>query len=156
MTETLDQKGWLARLKSGLAKSSGRITAGLAGIAGRKLDDSLIEEIEEILIAADLGPATAAKLAGGLARTRFDQTVTLDDLRATLATDIAAMLAPVAQPLRIDPARKPHVVLVVGVNGSGKTTTVAKLAKQLRDEGRSVTLAAGDTFRAAAVGKSVV
>lgn len=151
MTELMEQKGWLARLKSGLAKSSGRITAGLAGIAGRKLDDGLIEEIEEVLIAADLGPATAAKLAGGLARTRFDQTVTLEGLRAALADDIAGMLAPVARPLTIDPSRKPHVVLVVGVNGSGKTTTIAKLAKRLRDEGRSVMLAAGDTFRAAAV-----
>ncbi len=151
MTEALEKKGWLARLRAGLAKSSSKLSSGLAGLAGRKFDSGLIAAIEEVLIIADLGPATAAKLAAGLAKARFDKTVTLEDLRALLAAEIAALLKPVARPLRIDPARKPHVVLVVGVNGSGKTTTIAKLAKRLRDEGRAVILAAGDTFRAAAV-----
>lgn len=152
MSETATEgKGWLARLKAGLAKSSGRIASGLAAFGGRKIDDALIEEIEELLIGADLGPGPAAKLAAGLAKGRFDRTVTADELRDALAADIAALLEPVAKPLDIDPVRRPHVVLVVGVNGSGKTTTIGKLAKRFRDEGRSVMLAAGDTFRAAAV-----
>jgi len=152
MSETTEQKqSWFARLKAGLSKSSGKIASGLSALAGRKLDDALIEEIEELLITADLGPAPAAKLAAGLARGRFEKTVTAEELRDALAADVAALLAPVARPLIIDPAHKPHVVLVVGVNGSGKTTTIGKLARQFRDEGRSVMLAAGDTFRAAAV-----
>ena len=152
MSETTEQKqGWFARLKAGLSKSSGKIASGLSALAGRKLDDALIEEIEELLITADLGPAPAAKLAAGLAKGRFDKTVTGEELRETLAADIAAMLEPVAQPLAIDPAHRPHVVLIVGVNGSGKTTTIGKLARQYRDQGKSVMLAAGDTFRAAAV-----
>jgi len=152
MSETTEQKqGWFARLKAGLSKSSGKIASGLSALAGRKLDDALIEEIEDLLIAADLGPAPAAKLAAGLAKGRFDKTVTAEELREALAGDIAAMLEPVALPLVLDPARKPHIVLIVGVNGSGKTTTIGKLARQFKDEGRSVMLAAGDTFRAAAV-----
>ncbi|MCK5275601.1 MAG: signal recognition particle-docking protein FtsY, partial [Alphaproteobacteria bacterium] len=152
MSETTEQKqGWFARLKAGLSKSSGKIASGLSALAGRKLDDALIEEIEELLITADLGPAPAAKLAAGLAKGRFDKTVTGEELRAALAADIAAMLEPVAQPLAVDPAHRPHVVLIVGVNGSGKTTTIGKLARQYRDQGKSVMLAAGDTFRAAAV-----
>lgn len=152
MTETGEQKqGWVARLKAGLAKSSGRIASGLSALAGRRLDDGLIQEVEDILITADLGPAAAAKLAAGLAGSRVEGEVTGDALRQALAGDIAAMLEPIARPLEIDSARKPHVILIVGVNGSGKTTTIGKLAKQFRDEGRSVMLAAGDTFRAAAV-----
>jgi fused signal recognition particle receptor len=152
MSETAENKqGWFARLKAGLSKSSGKIASGLSALAGRKLDDALIEEIEELLITADLGPAPAAELAAGLAKGRFDKTVTGEELREALAVDIAAMLEPVAQPLSIDPAHKPHVVLIVGVNGSGKTTTIGKLARQYRDQGKSVMLAAGDTFRAAAV-----
>lgn len=152
MSDIEEQKqGWFKRLKAGLSKSSGKIASGLSALAGRKLDDALIEEIEELLITADLGPAPAAKLAAGLAKGRFDKTVTGEELREALATDIAAMLEPVAKPLVLDPARRPHVVLIVGVNGSGKTTTIGKLARQYRDQGKSVMLAAGDTFRAAAV-----
>jgi len=152
MSETTGQKqSWFARLKAGLSKSSGKIASGLSALAGRKLDDALIEEIEDLLIGADLGPAPAAKLAAGLAKGRFDKTVAAEELREALAGDIAAMLEPVARPLVLDPAHKPHVLLIVGVNGSGKTTTIGKLARQFKDEGRSVMLAAGDTFRAAAV-----
>ncbi len=152
MSDIKEQKqGWFKRLKAGLSKSSGKIASGLSALAGRKLDDALIEEIEELLITADLGPAPAAKLAAGLANGRFDKTVTGEELRAALAADIAAMLEPVAKPLAVDPAHRPHVVLIVGVNGSGKTTTIGKLARQYRDQGKSVMLAAGDTFRAAAV-----
>ena len=152
MSEAAEQKqGWFVRLKAGLSKSSGKIASGLSALAGRKLDDALIGELEELLITADLGPGPAAKLATGLAAGRFEKTVTAEELREALASEIAAMLEPVAQPLVVDPAHKPHVVLVVGVNGSGKTTTIGKLARQHRDQGRSVMLAAGDTFRAAAV-----
>ena len=152
MSETAEQKkGWFARLKAGLSKSSGKIASGLSALAGRKLDDALIEEIEELLITADLGPGPAAKLAAGLASGRFAKTVAVDELREALAADVAAMLELVARPLVLDPSHKPHVILIVGVNGSGKTTTIGKLARQFRDEGRTVMLAAGDTFRAAAV-----
>ncbi len=147
-------KGWFSRLKSGLSRSSSKIGDGVATIfaGGRKrLDEATIEEIEELLIGADLGPATAARLAGGLAGKRFDGEVSPEQVREALAEDIAAILAPVAVPLEIDPALKPHVVLVIGVNGSGKTTTIGKLAKQFVEAGLSVSLAAGDTFRAAAV-----
>jgi fused signal recognition particle receptor len=149
---TVDGGGWLARLKAGLKRSSARISDGIAGIfrAGR-LDDASIEALEELLITADLGPATAARLAGGLRGRRLDTEVTPEAVRAALADDVADILAPVARPLAPDPGRRPHVVLVVGVNGSGKTTTIGKLAKQFRDDGRSVMLAAADTFRAAAV-----
>lgn len=152
MSEAVAQKkGWFARLKAGLSKSSDKIASGLSALTGRKLDDAMLEEIEELLITADLGPAPAAKLAAGLARGRFDRTVTADELREALVADIAAMLEPVARPLTVDPAHGPHVILIVGVNGSGKTTTIGKLARQFRDEGLSAMLAAGDTFRAAAV-----
>lgn len=152
MSDTVERKqGWFARLKAGLSKSSGKIASGLSALAGRKLDDALVEEIEELLITADLGPGPAAKLAAGLVRGRFGKAVTAIELHAALAEEVAAMLAPVARPLVIDPRHRPHVILVVGVNGSGKTTTIGKLARQLRDDGRSVMLAAGDTFRAAAV-----
>jgi fused signal recognition particle receptor len=144
--------GWFGRLKAGLTRSSAKLGEGIAGIfTKRKLDDAAIEELEELLIAADLGVATAAKLAANLAATRFDKEVAPEEVRRALAEDIAAILEPVAKPLVLDAARKPHVVLVVGVNGSGKTTTIAKLAWHYRDQGLQVLLAAGDTFRAAAV-----
>ena len=155
MSETTEQKqSWFARLKAGLSKSSGKIASGLSALAGRKLDDALIEEIEDLLIGADLGPAPAAKLAAGLAKGRFDKTVTAEELREALAGDIAAMLEPVARPLVLDPARKPHVVLIVGVNGSGKTTTIGKLARQFKDEGRSVMLAACLVISSASLSRS--
>ncbi len=145
-------RGWLSRLKTGLSRSAQSIGSGIAGILGkRKLDAESLEELEELLIAADLGAATAARLTGNLGRRRFDGDADADRVRRALADDIAEILAPVARPLTLDPARAPHVVLVVGVNGTGKTTTIGKLAKRWRDEGRSVMLAACDTFRAAAV-----
>jgi len=144
--------GWLGRLKAGLARSSQKITSGITDVfTKRKLDDEALEELEEILIQGDLGVATAARLSGSLAKTRFDQEVDPDEVKGALAEEVATILDPVAKPLTIDASRKPHVVLVCGVNGSGKTTTIGKLAKQFRDVGRSVLLAAGDTFRAAAV-----
>ena len=145
-------RGWLARLKAGLSRSSGKLGDGISGIfTKRKLDDAALEELEELLISADLGVATAAKLAAGLARERFDKDVSPEEVRGALAADVAEILAPVAQPLAVDPAHRPHVVLVVGVNGSGKTTTIGKIAKSESDQGLKVMLAAGDTFRAAAI-----
>lgn len=148
------KKGWFARLRDGLSRSSSRLTDGIAGIfTRRKLDDEALEELEELLIAADLGPATAAKLTAELARTRFGKDVTAEEVRAALADQVAEMLAPVARPLDLSGVGKPAVVLMVGVNGTGKTTTIGKLARQYRDQGLRVMLAAGDTFRAAAVGQ---
>ena len=153
MSETGTKPGGLCgRRKSFRTRSSAKLGEGIAGIfTKRKLDDGAIEELEELLIAADLGVATAAKLTANLAATRFDKEVAPEEVRRALAEDIAAILEPVAKPLVLDAARKPHVVLVVGVNGSGKTTTIAKLARHYRDQGLQVLLAAGDTFRAAAV-----
>ena len=143
---------WLQRLRQGLSRSSDRLADGIAGIFNRRrLDAEALEELEDLLIMADLGPATAARLASGLARTRFGKEVSGEEVRGVLADEIAGLLEPVARPLIADPARKPHVILVVGVNGTGKTTTIGKLAHAFRAEGRSVLLAAGDTFRAAAV-----
>ncbi len=144
--------GWLARIAGGLSRTSSRIKDGITGIVtGRKLDDAAIEELEELLIAADLGVATAARLTAEIARTRFGSEVTADEIREALAADITEILAPIAKPLEVDITKKPHVVLVVGVNGVGKTTTIGKLARHYLNEGRSVMLAAGDTYRAAGV-----
>jgi fused signal recognition particle receptor len=143
---------WLQRLKQGLKRSSSKLTEGISGIfTKRKLDDAAIEELEELLVSADLGVSTATKLTASLRRQRFGADVTGAVIRSLLAADIAAALAPCAKPLELNPANKPHVVLVVGVNGSGKTTTIGKLAQRFRSEGKSVMMAAGDTFRAAAV-----
>ncbi|MBM3558848.1 MAG: signal recognition particle-docking protein FtsY [Alphaproteobacteria bacterium] len=143
---------WLGRLRAGLARSSSRLTESVGGIfrAGRRVDAATIAELEDALIEADLGPATAARLAAGLARRRFSGENAVDEVRAALAADIAGILAPVARPLTIGQAR-PHVVLVVGVNGTGKTTTIGKLARLLAADGHKVMLAAADTFRAAAI-----
>ncbi|GAA0599707.1 hypothetical protein GCM10009099_40980 [Caenispirillum bisanense] len=146
------KKSWFARLRDGLARSSSKLTEGITGLfLKRKLDDEALEELEDLLITADLGVTTAAKLTASLAKERFGRDVTGEEVRKAFAEDIAEILEPVARPLVIDRAKKPHVVLVVGVNGSGKTTTIGKLAHQWRDEGLSVMIAAGDTFRAAAV-----
>ena len=144
--------GWLARLRAGLSRTSSRLSEGISNIVGgRRLDDQAIEEIEEVLIMADLGVATAAKLGANLAKERFGREVTSEEVRGALADDIAGILEPVARPLEIDAGHRPHVVLVCGVNGAGKTTTIGKLAKLHADAGASVILAAGDTFRAAGV-----
>lgn len=147
-----EKLSWAARVKLGLTRSSSRLTQGISDLfTKRKLDDEALEELEELLITADLGVNTAAKVTAILAKTRFDQEISPDEVREALADEIAAVLEPVAKPLLPDPTRKPHVVLVVGVNGSGKTTTIGKLAKSFSDQGLKVSLAAGDTFRAAAV-----
>ena len=144
--------GWLGRIKAGLSRSSSRLAQGIGDLfTKRKLDAQALEELEELLIAADLGVSTATKVTARLAKNRFDQEISPDEIKQALAEEISAILAPVAKPLALDPARKPHVVLMVGVNGSGKTTTIGKLAKYYRGQGLKVTMAAADTFRAAAV-----
>ena len=143
---------FFSRLKSGLSRSAAKITGGITGVfTKRKLDDEALEELEEQLIAADLGPAVAARIIKGFRSTRFGKEVTDEEVRETLAAEIAEVLAPVAQPLELDPSRKPFVILMVGVNGAGKTTTIGKLASLYREQGLTPMLAAGDTFRAAAV-----
>lgn len=143
---------WFSRLRDGLQRSSSRLSGGIGAIfAGRKLDAAALEELEELLIASDLGVATAARLSASLAKTRFDSEVSADEIREAMADEIARILEPVAVPLSADPAHRPHIVLVAGVNGSGKTTTIGKLGKRFGEEGKSVMLAAGDTFRAAAI-----
>jgi fused signal recognition particle receptor len=143
---------WLNRLKSGLTRSSSRLTSGIAEIlTKRKLDGEALEGLEEVLIAADLGVGPAGRLSAALSKRRFSDVVDEKEVRSALAEEVTALLAPVALPLEIDQTKKPFIILVVGVNGSGKTTTIGKMAKNYRDQGLKVTLAAGDTFRAAAV-----
>jgi fused signal recognition particle receptor len=147
-----ERRGWFARLRAGLSKSSSALTDGINQIfTRRRLDATALDELEELLIASDMGVGVAGEVVEMLRRTRFNQEVAPEEVRAALAAEIARLVEPVAKPLRCDPARQPFVILVVGVNGSGKTTTIGKLAKQYRDDGRRVVLAAGDTFRAAAV-----
>ena len=141
----------MGRLRAGLSKSSNKLGDGVAGILAKsKLDEATLEALEELLIGADLGVAPAARLTAKLAKTRFDKDIGPEQVRRALAAEITAILAPVARPLTLDGAPTPQVILVVGVNGSGKTTTIGKLAKGYRDQGLRVLLAAGDTFRAAA------
>lgn len=144
--------GWFSRLKQGLSKSSSKISSDIHDVfTKRRLDDTALQDLEDILITGDLGADTAAKLTRAIAKTRFDTDVDAGEIEGALALEVEQVLAPVAQALEIDATLKPHVILVAGVNGSGKTTTIGKLAKQYRDRGLSVMLAAGDTFRAAAV-----
>ncbi len=150
--ESAEPRGWLGRLRTGLARSSARLNDGINTIFNRRrLDDEALEELEELLISSDMGVGVAGEVAEALRRTRFNQQVSPEEVRTALAEQVIRLIEPVTRPLRIDRGRKPFVILVIGVNGSGKTTTIAKLAKQYRDEGMRVVLAAGDTFRAAAV-----
>jgi len=147
-----EKRSWLGRLAAGLKRTSSRLSDGIAGIfVKRRLDKATLAELEDLLISADLGPATAAKLVEELGRDRLDKEIGEQEIREILAGSIAKLLEPVAQPLILDPAHKPFTVLVVGVNGSGKTTTIGKLAQFHREAGRRVVMAAGDTFRAAAI-----
>jgi fused signal recognition particle receptor len=150
--EAQERRGWLARLKAGMARSSERLNAGINTIFNRRrLDDAALLELEELLIASDMGIGIAAEVTEELRRSRFNQEVSPEEVRGALAEQVIRLVEPVMKPLRLELGRKPFVILVVGVNGSGKTTTIAKLAKQYRDAGHQVLLAAGDTFRAAGV-----
>ncbi len=146
-------KSWLARLKTGLSKSTNALSSSLSALftGKRKLDAETLEDLEDLLIAADFGVATAAKVAERLTAERYDKDVDPAEVRAALAAIIVETLAPVAQPLPDAPAQKPYIMLIVGVNGTGKTTTIGKLASNYIASGHSVMLAAADTFRAAAI-----
>jgi fused signal recognition particle receptor len=152
MNDNTDTKqNWWQRLSGGLRRTSASIGGAVADlVAKRKLDQAMLDDIEEVLIRADLGVDSAANVAAAVGEGRYDKSITPEEVKAVVAAEVEKVLAPVAKPLVIG-AEKPFVVLVVGVNGSGKTTTIGKLAAKLRDEGRSVMLAAGDTFRAAAI-----
>jgi fused signal recognition particle receptor len=150
--DSTERRGWFGRLRAGLARSSARLNEGIDAIFNRRrLDDAALLELEELLISSDMGVGVAAEVTEALRRNRFNQEVTPEEVRAALAEQVIRLVEPVTRPLRIDRACRPFVILVIGVNGSGKTTTIAKLAKQYRDQGLRVVLAAGDTFRAAAV-----
>jgi fused signal recognition particle receptor len=147
-----NKTGWWSRLKGGLKRSTDRLNEGLKTVfTDRKLNQQMLDQLEELLISSDLGVETASLLVNTLAKNRLDQNITLDEVKNFLANSIGDILSPVAQALTIQPNYKPHVIVVVGVNGSGKTTTIGKFAKQWHDNGLSVIMAAGDTFRAAAV-----
>jgi fused signal recognition particle receptor len=152
VVETEERRGWFSRLRAGMSRSSARLTQGINTIfTRRRLDDEALLELEELLISSDMGVGVAGEVAEALRKTRFNQEVSPEEVRAALAGEVIRLVEPVMKPLRLDFTKKPFVILVVGVNGSGKTTTIAKLAKQYRDDGHRVVLAAGDTFRAAAV-----
>jgi fused signal recognition particle receptor len=147
-----EKRSWWQRLRHGLARSSNSLGKGIADVfTKRKLDAAMLDELEDVLIQADLGVATAGRIREAVGKGRYDKTIEPDEVKAILAAEVEKVLAPVAVPLVIDADAKPFVILVVGVNGSGKTTTIGKLAAKLVGEGRKVVLAAGDTFRAAAI-----
>ncbi|MEQ1864015.1 MAG: signal recognition particle-docking protein FtsY [Micropepsaceae bacterium] len=144
--------GFFARLKAGLARSTQTLTQGITRVFTRKtLDQAALDDLEELLIGADMGAKVAADVVAEIKRTRFNSDVGEEEIRGVLAEEVAKILRRVAKPLTIRAELKPHVILVAGVNGSGKTTTIGKLAQKYRGEGLKVMLAAGDTFRAAAV-----
>ena len=148
MTDT----SWYERMRLGFRKTSDRLGDNLTGLITRSaLDAATLDEIEEALVASDLGPRTAAKVRARLADERFERGISEAAIREVVAQELEKILAPVAEPLEIDAFPRPQVILVVGVNGSGKTTTIAKLAHLFQEQDYSVLLAAGDTFRAAAI-----
>ncbi len=145
-------KSWFQRLKSGLTRTSSKLTDGITGLfTKRKLDGATLEDLEDLLIQSDLGVETSSRIIDRIAKGRFEKGISADEVREILASEVEAVLAPVAKPLEVSPANRPHVILVVGVNGGGKTTTIGKLAARFKAQGKSVLLAAGDTFRAAAI-----
>ncbi|WP_176036556.1 signal recognition particle-docking protein FtsY [Brucella tritici] len=143
---------WFERLRRGLLRSSNSLSESIGGIfTKRKLDDDTLQDLEDVLIQADLGLETAMRVTDALASGRYGKDVTGEEVRTIMGAEIEKVLGPVAKPLELDLSHKPHVILVVGVNGTGKTTTIGKLAAKLTTGGLKVMLAAGDTFRAAAI-----
>ena len=150
------KRSWWSRLREGLSRSSGSIGTGIGDIfTKRKLDAAMLEDLEDVLIRADLGVATSTRICEAVGKGRYDRDVSPEAVKAILAAEVERVLAPYAQPIAIGTG-KPFVILVVGVNGSGKTTTIGKLAAKLTAEGKTVTLAAGDTFRAAAIAQLTI
>ena len=150
--ETVEKKSLFRRMKEGLTRSTKTLSDGITGIfTKKKLDAATLEELEELLISADLGLDAAAAVTEAVGRDRYNKEVSPEEVREILAGEIAGVLKPVEKPLVIDATKKPFVILMTGVNGAGKTTTIGKIGAKLKAEGKSVMLAAGDTFRAAAV-----
>jgi fused signal recognition particle receptor len=148
----VSQTGWYERMRLGFRKTSDRLGDNLTGLLTKAtLDAATLDDIEEALVASDLGPRTAAKVRARLAGERFERGISEAAIRELVAQELEEILKPVAEPLEIDAFPRPQVILVVGVNGSGKTTTIAKLAHLFVEQDYSVLLAAGDTFRAAAI-----
>ena len=146
------RKSWFSKLTDGLRKSSSNLTGGITDLfTKRKLDDETLEGLEDLLIQADIGVPTAARITEALAKDRYDKQISPEEVQGVLINEISKVLEPLARPLSIHAENRPHVILVVGVNGTGKTTTIGKLAHRFRMQGKSVMLAAGDTFRAAAI-----
>src|SRR5690606_5630464 len=136
--------GWLQRLASGLKRSSDQLTGGIAAVfTKKKLDQAMLDELEDLLIQSDFGIEMATKVVEALRRDRFDRDISPEEVREVLAAEIAGVLEPVAKQLALDPAHKPFVILMVGVNGTGKTTTIGKLAGLFAAQGKNVMLAAG-------------
>jgi fused signal recognition particle receptor len=149
---TQPRLSWFQRLRNGLARTSSQLSSQITALfTKRKLDDDTLQDLEDLLIQADLGVETAMRVTDTLASERYGKDVTGEDVSRIMAAEIAKVLKPVAKPLQLDLSHKPHVILVVGVNGTGKTTTIGKLAAKLSGSGLKVMLAAGDTFRAAAI-----
>lgn len=149
MTENKESKGWFSRLSEGLKKSTSKLTEGLTSIVTkRKLDEEMLQEFEDLLLSADVGYSTSSRLLASLKKKRFQQDVTLEEVKNILAEDLVDMLTPLEASLRFDAT--PTVVFMVGVNGSGKTTTTGKLAAHWKNDGLLVRMVAADTFRAAA------
>lgn len=147
-----EKRGWWSRLTDGMRRTSSALSDRVTGLfTKRKLDATTLEDLEDALIQADFGMETAMRMSEAVGKGRYEKGISPDEVRAILATEIERALEPVALPISIDSARKPYVILTVGVNGAGKTTTIGKLALKFKAEGRSVMLAAGDTFRAAAI-----
>jgi fused signal recognition particle receptor len=144
---------WHERLLGGFRKTSDRLMGNLAGLSAARLDEETLDEIEEALIASDLGPETAARVRARLSEGQYERNMEELGIRLVVAEEVERSLAKVARPLEIEAFPRPQVILVIGVNGSGKTTTIAKLAKTLVEQDYGVMLAAGDTFRAAAIGQ---
>ena len=155
MSDTTPEKtklSWWQRLTGGLKRTSSSLGTAVADlVTKRKLDRAMLDDIEDVLLRADLGTDVAGRIADAVGTGRYDKAISADDVKAVVATEVEKVLSPVAKPLEIDATQKPFVILVVGVNGSGKTTTIGKLAAKFAAEGRKVMLAAGDTFRAAAI-----
>ncbi|MER8389581.1 signal recognition particle-docking protein FtsY [Mesorhizobium sp. M1428] len=150
--EPAPRRSWFQRMRDGLARSSRELSGNIAGVfTKRKLDEDTLQDLEDVLIRADLGMETALRVTDALSASRYGKDVSDTEVRTIMAAEVEKVLTHVAMPLELDLSHKPHVILVVGVNGTGKTTTIGKLAAKLTDGGLSVMLAAGDTFRAAAI-----
>jgi fused signal recognition particle receptor len=146
------KQSWFQRLKAGLGKTSSKLSDGITGLfTKRKLDANTLEDLEDLLIQSDLGLGMATRITSAIGKGRFEKGISADEVRAILASEVERVLTPVAKPLHVNSANKPHVIMMIGVNGTGKTTTIGKLSAKFAAEGKNVVIAAGDTFRAAAI-----